>query len=353
MKTVYYVAAPQCSGKTTSARALAARMELPVYHADLVYNMLCAELNLDVPPGRLIDPRKWDDPGAHGLESWGDYPDMDAAKAPLFAKLLEGETGDFVIEGFTLSFASERALVEKVVGPHRAVLLQIDLTYEKWLEFFKSRHGEARKSPHQVVYKRLFSYFEAGPDDIVYTFSDPEKMVVHYALYQKPEFVSKKIEALKIPVQEGDVINDIGCNDGNIGKWCLDHGASHAHGYDANWRFLDKARQNGLEPHLGNVEIDPLETADITLCVSVFHYFRDPQSFLEKAAKATKRLFILEIPIYQKPGYVSMWLPRTRITRYSSELIEHWLNENFAEVKCVGESIPPDNSYRLVYHCYV
>lgn len=353
MKTVYYVVAPQCSGKTTAARKLAKRMDLPLYHADLIYNMLRKELGLEAAPGRLVDPRKWDKPEEHGLESWGGHKNMDEAKAPLFEKLIEDKTGDIVIEGFTLSFKSERALVERVVGPHRAVILQIELPYETWLEFFKSRHGEDRKSPALATYERLTSYFEASPEDTVYKFSSPNGVFVHYAEYQKSEFVTNKIKALQIPVQKGDVVNDIGCNEGNIGKWCLDHGAREAHGYDANWRFLDRARGNGLVPHLGNVEIDPLETADITLCVSVFHYFRDPQSFLEKAAKATKRVFILEIPIYQKPGYVSMWLPRTRITRYSSDLIEYWLNENFKDVKCMGESVAPDSSYRLVYHCYV
>lgn len=363
MKTVYYVIGPMASGKTTSARNLAKRMDIPLFHSDIVYQQIHDALNIEKPADALLDPRLWDNPKYFGLSTWGEYETLQDAKAPRFNDMLAKAEGDFIIEGFSLGFLSERELVESAVGPHKAVLLHISIPYEAWKSFFLSRWPDTEPTD-QASYDRLCSYFEAGSDDVVYTFRDPKMIDVHYAPYQGGEFTEKKIEALKIPVQPGDVINDIGCNEGLIGKWCVDQGASNAHGYEYNWRFLDKARDNGLIPHLGNVEHDPLEPADITLCVSVFHYFENPQAFIRKARAATRRLFIIELPIFADPvtrksveGLVAKYEPANQhnisVTRYSAKLIETWLWQSFSKIEYVGRSVPPDNSLRYVYHCWV
>lgn len=360
MRTVYYIIGPTCSGKTTASKKLALRMELPLFHADLVYDQLHRNLGLDGPADQLINADRWNDPANYGLASWGDYPTMWEAKAPIMKDMLGDVEGDFIIEGFTLSYPEERFLVTRAIGVHRGILLRLDQPQDGWERFYVKRNGI---KPHPGNYERLRSAFKTMPKDTVYTFRDPNLVDVHYAPYQKEGFTDKKIAALKIPIQSGDVVNDIGCNEGLIGKWCVDQGASIAHGYDSNWRFLDKARENGLVVHLGNVEHDPMQVADVTLCVSVFHYFENPQAFIRKARSVTRRLFVLELPIMQdaetkKPtsGLLSKFEPagvNFEVTRYSAALIELWLKKSFASVEFVGVSVPPDNSLRHVYHCWV
>lgn len=363
MKTVYYVIGPMASGKTTSAMKLAELMKVPLFHADLVYSALHGLIeNPEFAPEELIDPLRWNDPENYGLSSWLGFETMWEAKAPLYLDMLTNAPDTFIIEGFTLSFQEERDLVKQAIGEHQSYLLRLDLPYERWMVQYAKRNPAYR--PDQQEYDVLRSYFAASPQDIVYTFRDPNMLPVHYAPYQKEGFTDKKIVALKIPVQPGDVINDVGCNEGLIAKWCVDHGASVAHGYEYNWRFLDKARQNGIVPHLGNVEHDPMEEADITLCVSVFHYFENPQAFLRKARSATRRLFIIELPIFVDPytgvsvdGKVVKFEPagtgNIDVFRYSAGFIETMLWRNFSKVEYVGRSVPPDNSVRYIYHCWV
>lgn len=355
MKTVYYVVGPECSGKTTMSERLGKRMGLKVYHADIVYEMLKEEHSLSIRAEDLIHPAKWDNPRNFCLESWGDFPDIYAAKAPLFGKMLQNETDDFIIEGFTLSFIKERDLVEKAIGKHRAIILRIDAPYETWASFRVKR--EVRPLS-QHAYQSLQAQFAPQENDTVFTFNDLNLIDVHYAKYQKPEFTDKKISALQIPVVRGDVVNDIGCNEGLIGKWCLERGATSVNGYDQNWRFLDKAAQNGLSVFLGDIEFNPIHSADLTLCVSTFHYFGNPRRFIWRARNATRRLLVLELPVYQSEQLLAEYAPQSGITRYSAKLIECWLKEHFSRVELKGASVPPSDAHyndsnRLVYHCYV
>jgi hypothetical protein len=352
MKTVYYIVGPSCSGKTTAARNLAPKMDIPLYHADLVYDFLHDEYKPPLPASHLVHYHKWDDPKNFGIESWGSFKNIEEAKEPMFERLIENKNSDFIIEGFTLSFPSERKHVEKAAGPHRAVILRIDLPFERWAVLFEKKKRRSAQN-RRPAFQRLRSCFTAQVSDTVYAFNDAKDIVVHWAPYQREGFTDKKIAALKIPIQKGDIVNDVGCNAGEIGKWCLDQGASLVRGYEMNWRFLDDAVRIGLEPHLGDVELSTLESADVTLCVSTFHYFKNPQGFLKKAREATKRLFVLELPILQQKGMLARFHEKGRRTDYTTELIEFWLREHFAKVECVGESIPPNRSYRLVYHCSV
>jgi hypothetical protein len=351
MKTAYYIVGPSASGKTTAAKSLGARMGIPVYHADRVYNFLHDEYKTAVPAPRLTHYNKWDNPQNFGIESWGSYKNMEEAKAPMFERLITDKTSDIIIEGFTLSFPSERKHVERVIGPHRAVILRLDLPFEKWAEFFERKKGKPAHS-RQALFDRLRSCFSTQEGDVVYTFDDPNMVPVHWSPYQRTGFTDRKIEALKIPLKKGDVVNDIGCNAGEIGKWCLDNGASFVRGYERNWRFLDDAAQRGLDPHLGDVETGRLEPADVNLCVSTFHYFKNPRGFLENVRGATRRVFVLELPIYQAEGMVAKFHEKGRRMDYSTALIEFWLGEHFPKVERVGESVAPNRSYRLVYHAY-
>lgn len=362
MKTVYYIIAPSCSGKSTAAVKLAEQMGIPQYHADSIYIVLHEEYKPNVKvPEDLIVPEKWDDPTYFGLQSWGQYPSMHEAKAPIYKRMIHPKDEDIIIEGFTLSFPKERELVRRVVGPHRAVILRLDLPYQRWIEFRNARWGNENHGKEEELaaeFKAHSTAFQAAPGDTVFTFKHPDEIFVHqYKPYQNDAFIDRKIAALKIDLRAGDVVNDIGCNDGLIGKWCLDHGAKEVRGYETSWRYLDKAAALGLTPYLGNVEVDPLQPADVILCISVFHYFNNPRGFIAKAKQATKRLFVIELPVHRNGGLTSEYILPNRATRYSPDLIETWLREFFPKVECIGPSVPPDGagplSDRLVYHCHV
>jgi hypothetical protein len=358
MKTVYYIVAPSCSGKSTAATKLSEQMGIPRFHADSVYIWLFDTFKPKVAaPEKLIVPEAWDSPANFGLESWGDYPNIREAKAFAFKRMIGPRETDFIIEGFTLSLPEERELVRRAVGPHRSVILRIDLPFEQWVKFRDRRWGAGNHGSNLLAeYERLRAAFKPMPGDTVFTFKHPDEIGVRYKPYQNDDFTSRKIEALKIDVRSGDIVNDIGCNEGLVGRWCLDHGAAEVRGYETSWRYLEKAAQAGLTPYLGNVETDPILPADVTLCISVFHYFNNPRGFLAKARKATNRLFVLELPVHRNGGLISEFHPAQGATRHSPELVEHWLKDLFQTVRCVGPSVAPAGagifSDRLVYHCF-
>lgn len=173
MRTVYYIVGISCSGKTTAARRLASQLNLRLYHADLVYNQLHAKYGTTPPPSRLVDYRKWKNPRSFGIESWGDFKNIEEAKAPMFEGLIVDKSSDFIIEGFTLSFISERKHVEKVVGPHNAVIIRIDAPFCLWKEFFLRKKGKSAER-RRDSYDRLRSCFAAQEGDTVHTVSHPD-----------------------------------------------------------------------------------------------------------------------------------------------------------------------------------
>jgi SAM-dependent methyltransferase len=351
VRTVYFIVGPTCSGKTTTARELGKLTGLPWFQADKIYARLKQELGCQGPPHELL--RRWGVPRRESQTNLQDLPEQEvqALKANALRAILNGVEGDFIFEGFTLAFTQERRLLYQIIGEHRRVILRLDIPFELWKEHYQKKMKKDG-TDKKAAYERLRSQLQVSEEDSVYTFTHPKDILVKYQLYQKDDFINRKIEALKIPIISGDVVNDVGCNEGKIGRWCLDHGAALVHGYDKNWRFLDRAAMAGLRVHLSNVESDPIEQADVTLCVSVFHYFRNPRAFLDKARRATRRLFILEAPIYRSPKLLAEYFPKTGIMRYSQPLLEKWLSDHFKRVECVGESVPPDKSYRLVFHCH-
>lgn len=173
MRKVYYIIAPTCCGKTTASHKLAKHFGIPLYHADHVYHALKKSYPITSPAGKLFDYRHWNDPEYYGLSSWGDHPDMDSAKKEKYEELLTGETGDFVIEGFTLSFDSERRMIKEIIGDHVVILLIIRPSYEQWIDFYISRKGDSF-IPSERVFKRLNKCLELTSEDLVLWFSHPD-----------------------------------------------------------------------------------------------------------------------------------------------------------------------------------
>jgi len=204
MRRVFYVIAPTSSGKTTSARRLSQEMGLPLYHADLVYNMLANSFPVDCEPEKLTRYELWSDPANFGLSSWGDYPDMDAAKRAKYVELLADEVGDFIIEGFTLSFAAERDMVENAVGPHEALIIRINLSFADWIELFKSRNGE-EKLPTEQSFERLKNCFERNSTDIVLSVDHPELVSSSLIREHQVETISVKERSSAMKVMSEDV----------------------------------------------------------------------------------------------------------------------------------------------------
>lgn len=176
IKTVYYIAGPTSSGKTTAAIRLAREMNLPVFNADLVYDMLKDKYHTLGEAESLTAFELWSDPRNFGIKSWGEYESIDEAKVELYEALLCDATEDFIIEGFTLSLSTEREIVKKVVGKHRQVILRIDLSYGEWLRLYTKRSNREANGSYHREYEKLRSCFSGAGAFKVAEFDHPDKI---------------------------------------------------------------------------------------------------------------------------------------------------------------------------------
>lgn len=176
IKTVYYITGPTSSGKTTAGIRLSKELGLPIFHADLVYNMLKDKYEISGPAERLLANELWNDPLNFGISSWGSHHHINDAKVELFKVLLGDAKGDFIIEGFSLSISSEREIVKNVVGAHRAIILRIDMPYQEWSELFRKKTKINISEAHFSEYERLRSYFSDNGAFKVAEFDHPEKV---------------------------------------------------------------------------------------------------------------------------------------------------------------------------------
>lgn len=339
MRNIIYITGITASGKTTLATKLASHLGLPFFKADDVYSMIAKEINWPRQE-QLVLP-----------EFWVKFPKFGLLKLKYYRELLKDVQGDFIIEGFPLFFEQDRQLIKQVIGEHFATFFRLDLPYEQWQKYANIKFGG---SNIKRDFTMLNSYFEAP--EFSYEITNPDILFTHYEEYQRFGFTDKKWELLKLNEKSlsGRSVIDLGCNEGWIGRSCLELGASPVFGVDYNWRYLEKAREAGLETSLCDLDdYEFKQQFDIVICLAVFHYVRDKERLLEKIATNTREMLILEIPIATDERHILL-LHDTGKCQYfipSFSLIEAWILKYFKRYEYY-DSIAPDDSKRIIFKCY-
>jgi hypothetical protein len=339
MRNIIYITGITASGKTTLAQKLADHLGLPFVKADDVYSMIGRELHYDKPE-KLVMP-----------EAWDKFPKFGLLKLKYYKELIKDISGDFIIEGFPLFFEQDRQLLTQAAGEHTATIFRLNLPFDVWQNYAGIKFGG---SHIKRDFDHLNSFFEEPA--AFYTISNPDILFTHYEKYQRDGFTDKKWDLLKLG--EVDLLNrsviDLGCNEGWIGRNCLNLMADNVTGVDYNWRYLEIARSQGLHTELADLDDYEFKKAyDVVIFLAAFHYVRDKELLLEKIAKNTKEMFILEIPVAEDERPILL-LHDTGKCKYfipSLPLILFWLNKYFARVD-YWPSVAPDNSKRLIFKCY-
>jgi len=331
MRHVVYLGGITASGKTTAAKKLSDLLGLPVYQADMAYSAIAQWLHYPKADD-LVMPEKW-----------GQIPRFGGWKHEAYKSLIGQERGDFIIEGFPLYFEQDRQLISQVIGGHWATFFRLKPPVEVWLGWAAKKFGKPHSSKD---YDKLQSYFE--PPAQHYEIADFGVLLAHCEPYQRVGLTDEKWRRLNLKGLRGKTVLDLGCNSGWIGEYCLKAGASRVVGVDCNWRYLEEARERGLETKLLNLnDLSSItERFDLVLCLATFHYLVDKASFIKECARLGRRL-VLEVPVAQEPG-----LKLVKKNDYfipTADLVLDWLRQHFKKVLMAGESVAPDDSYRLIF----
>lgn len=339
MRKIIYICGITASGKTTIANDLSKHMDLPVLSADDVYSMIARELKIDR-ADKLVIPGN-----TKGINNFNEL------KEKYYRALLDGVNGDFIIEGFTLGFKSERELINKILGKHKSTFFYLDIDFATWEVFTEKKYG---KAAHYDNYLKWKNYFEQP--EIFYKVHDYKTLFVHAHEYQRIGFTDEKIKRLELPngMLKEKVVADLGCNAGWLGEHCLKAGALSVDGWDNNWMYAEMAKDKGTKVHIG--ELDDIifdKQYDIIFCLSTFHYVKDKEALLKKISENTKEVFILEVPIPKSEGMCLELYKSGNLELYipSMKLLDKWLNKYFKSYER-RESIAPDTSTRYSFRCY-
>lgn len=334
MRTVIYISGITAAGKTTAAKKLSAHLGIPLVIIDEAFNRIANKYGY-LRADKLVWPK-----------NLSEFSGSDVAKEESFRMMIP-PSGDFIVEGFSLGFKGDRELLEKIIGPHKAVRFHLNPKEKQWNPLAKSKGYE----PPKEMYAEWQRSFE--PPESYYEIPSCEWLLVHHEPYQRPGLTDIKWNQLKMPESISGSVLDLGCNAGWIGKYCRERGAAKVVGVDNNWRYLEDAKDNGYQTVLSRLEdFDTEEKFDNVFCLAVFHYLKDKPEFIRKLAKWTAGECVVEVPLSNLDGFA--------MERYYGEvmiptmnLMMEWLTNNFKVVKVVGRSISPDgnNSTRWIFKC--
>lgn len=346
MRNIIYIAGIGATGKSSLASTLGKKLGIPMVSVDEVYRLLYEKLEKKYPLQKfshwgelmLVDNQK-------------KYPDFAKYKKEAYVEFLNSLKGDVVIEGFPLVYADDRLLIGEIIGPHWGTYFLLELSFEKWADVSSSKYGQ---DSSYAVYRSYVNCFE--PPEHFYTIKDFKyKLDIDRVEYQKVNFTDEKWKRMRMEKLTGKTVLDCGCNDGWIGKYCLDAGAKNVLGLDNNWLYLEEARKKGVDTRL--FDLDEMyelgEQFDITLCLATLHHLKNMDVFIGDISRITKEMFVLEVPIWDNDEIAIKYRRDQGVFIPTSKFIIYWLGKYFKRVEIVGQSIPPgDDSYRLIFKAY-
>lgn len=342
MKQVIFILGVTGTGKTTTAQQLAQRLDCDLIEADKFYDYVGVKYHIKEYP-RLCNPI-----------NWGEVPNITEERVYWYSEKKKGLTKDtLIIEGATPVYLQELKDIEKGLGIKLKNSLFVHLEPNIWPEMYTKKHGLGSNVVLLTDYAREVEKLE---DFTVVRIKD-----VNYLgsplIYQREGFTDIKWEKLGMKGRDltGKTVLDLGCNSGWFAKYCKEQNVKAYTGVDNQIKEIIYARHlfegefvhRDIEVFL-NECIEKERTFDICVMASTLHYFDNKEQIIEKISKITNE-FVLEIPISQKGDAKEYIKPGKDYTIPTTKLVFNWLEKYFTTYSLIGESIPPDGSFRLVF----
>jgi len=244
------------------------------------------------------------------------------------------------IEGALCASERFRNLVcDLIVGQKQRALIVLES------EEYEARHYEKHdKGADMALYRSFYN----GVQDEKHTFRFKNLDFAKSPLiYQKEDFAKAKWEGLQVPQKKGLLI-DLGCNEGRFGRYW----EGEYIGIDNQFKEVAKATQRNNDViKFGDIPglLPICPKADIIVCASVLHYFDNKERIIRLASKKCN-LLILEMPISQNTELEEYTVEGKDYKIPTKELVLSWLGKYFSTVEVKGQSVSPNNDFRLVFH---
>lgn len=325
MKIAIWILGATCTGKSHYGKIIAEKLGAELKHLDTVNDRM------------KIDKMTKEEGYAHILLSWKNLIIVDGI-IPFNRK----EDMKIVMNFLK---CNDYEIIYVLANPY----------YEKWLKNIESRKVEIPNSNPKILQageyneynqglkKRLGRFIEIKNDDDL---DDISQEQLRNLQYQHSGFTDVKWEQLKVP-SAGNTLLDLGCSSCKFGKYFMREGGIEYQGLDCNWSYLINDRAKLLD--LNDLE-KWRKPFDIVVSTSVMHYIHDKEKFISNCERLTKKLCVLEIPLYKGKGK-KLHLGSRGLYFPTRDLFEEWVGKYFSSFECLGESIVEDGSWRLIYHC--
>lgn len=315
MKLAFWITGAPCSGKSFHAIKMGERLNLHVYHLDLIDD----RTNID-----------------------------DMTKEEGYRNILKNLEENIIIEGIIpFTFKRDMEIVQRILSDYKIIYLIVEPEYDQYLKQVALRNYDLSKTPVSYLdyyggLKEKLGRFLVLSDNNKITDEDLRNLN-----YQHDGFTDVKFKQLKID-PKGKTVLDLGCSACSFEEYLMEAGALKYTGLDVNKVYL--ANKNTHLFDINNLE-DWKAPADIVICSSVIHYIHDKEKFISEACRLTNELFVLEVPLDRGEGKV-LHLGSRGLYFPTRDLLEEWIFRYFRSFKCLGPSVVEDGSYRLIYHCF-
>jgi len=333
-KQIIYIIGTTACGKTTTAEVFKYLYLADVINADLFYDFA----------GIVYDRPDFDQLTLQSEQ--GKYPDINDWKKKWYGFQLgmvrKTTSRTLVVEGATLGFKEERDVIESLVGaPVTTILLEPN----NWEELYSKKH---KSRPTRDMLKK---YRESIDTDYILVENLDE--ITQPVYYQRLGVTDLKWQALKLGDMFSKSMLDLGCSTGWFNMYATADGIGKYVGVDNYWRNIIKARSD----HYGEYILGDIteylrklkESFDIVIMASTLHYFEDKEKIIRMISKHVNEVFVLEIPIHRGDADGEYPVLGQSYLIPTEGLVLEWMKKYFSRAEVVGESVPPDNSYRLVF----
>lgn len=336
-KQIIFILGTTACGKTTTAENFKYMYNADVINMDLFYDFV----------GIVYDRLDFDQLTL--LSEQEKYPDIDTWKERWLryrlGLLRRSQSRTLVVEGATLASEKERNIILSLVDAPCTVLL---LEPWNWDILYSRKHGM------RADRKMLDDYRNTIEGD--YIIVNRIEELTEPLVYQRLGFTDKKWQALKLDNLYGKSLLDLGCSTGWFNMYATSQGVGRYVGVDNQWKQIIKARSDhygeyvygDIEEYLNSTE----DKFDIVIMASTLHYFNNKEEIIHKISTITQELFVLEIPISEEDDMDEHSVQGQTYTIPTEKLAISWLKKYFKKVEIVGESVPPDGSYRLVFKAW-